>query len=169
MTAEIAPNKTDIDIENSGIQIKFYATELGNFLIDTEGNLTILPFNGFIGSGKLGYSIADVNGMQSNIAYVQVIVNPPFVVPELKVNMVMTPNGDNLNDALVIANTDLNKENSLIILDQAGNTVYETTNYQNNWEGVDHKNNKLEPGVYFYVFKEKASGREMKNYIQIVK
>jgi gliding motility-associated-like protein len=168
MTMEIAPNKTDIDIENSGIQTKFYATELGNFLIDPQGNLTILPFNGFIGSGRLGYTVSDVNGLQSEIAYVDIIVNPPYVVPELKVNTAMTPNGDHLNDALVIANTDLNKENSLIIIDQAGNTIYETTNYQNNWEGVDNKNNKIEAGVYFYIFKEKNSGRELKNYIQIV-
>jgi gliding motility-associated-like protein len=168
MTEDIDPAKTDIDIENIGIQPKFYSTEIGNFLIDPDGNLTILPFSGFIGSGRLAYSVADINGLRSEVAYVEIIVNPPVVIPPLKANTAMSPNGDNLNDALVIANTDLNNENTLVILDETGNTVYETTNYQNNWEGINTKNDKLEPGTYFYIFKEKNSGRELKNYIQIV-
>ena len=167
-TSEIIPDKTDIDIDNRGQQIKYYATELGNFTIDTIGNLTILPFYGFIGSGRLGYTVTDINGLNSEVAYVEITIKPPFVIPELKANDIMTPNNDNLNDALVISNTDLNKENSLMIMDELGNAVYEQTNYQNNWEGTNAKNNKLEPGVYFYVFKEKNTGRELKKYIQIL-
>ena len=168
MTAVIKADKTDIDMENSGVQIKFYATELGNFLIDTNGNLTVKPFYGFIGTSRIGYTITDADGLTSGIAYVDVTVKPPYVIPALKANEVMTPNNDNLNDALVVANTDLNKENSLTVIDKAGNTVYERTNYQNDWEGFDKNNNKLESGTYFYIFKEKYTGRQLSNYIQIV-
>lgn len=166
-TGEIIPYRTDIDIENKGQQVKFYLTELGNFNIDTAGNLTVKPFYGFIGSEKIGYTVSDLNGLTSGIAYVEVTVKSPDVKPELKANEIMTPNNDHLNDALVIANTDLSKMNSLTVLDDAGNTVYETINYHNNWEGTDKKGKKLEPGVYFYVFTEKDTGRTLQNYIQI--
>ncbi len=169
MTGTIILDQTDIDIENKGIQVKYYATELGNFIIDAEGNLTVKPFYGFIGSSKIGYTITDVNGLTSEIAYIDVTVKPPFEIPELKANEVMTPNNDNINDALVIANTDINKANSLVIIDEIGNSVYEKINYQNDWEGVDKNENKLEAGVYFYVFKETNTGRQLSKYIQIIK
>ncbi len=168
MTSLIVAGKTDIDMENTGVQSKYYATELGNFLIDTEGNLIVKPFYGFIGSSRIGYTITDANGLTSEVAYVHVTVKPPYVIPELKANEIMSPNNDNLNDALVVANTDLNSENSLVVIDQTGNTVYERTNYQNDWEGFDKNNNKLEAGIYFYIFKEKNTGRQLSKYIQIV-
>lgn len=169
MTDVITTDQTDIDIENRGVQVKYYATELGTFNIDAEGNLTVKPFYGFIGSNRIGYTVTDANGLTSEIAYIHVTVTPPYVVPELKANQVMTPNNDNLNDALVIGNTDLNQENSLTILDETGNAIYEKTDYQNDWEGIDKNGNALQAGVYFYVFKEKATGRELSNFIQIIK
>ncbi|ABG57818.1 gliding motility-associated C-terminal domain-containing protein [Cytophaga hutchinsonii] len=168
LTDPINPTLTDIDIENNGIQNKYYSTAFGTFNIDPKGNLYIRTFEGFVGTEKLAYTVTDEYGLTSETAYLYITVEPPFKLPDLKANEVMTPNNDNLNDALIIAYTDLNKENSLTVMDKAGNTVYERTNYQNDWEGFDKNNNKLESGTYFYIFKEKYTGRQLSNYIQIV-
>lgn len=168
LTDPVNPALTDIDLENSGIQNKYYSTGLGTFNIDLTGQLYIRTFEGFAGSGQLEYTITDASGLISGIAYLYITVEPPFKLPDLKANEVMTPNSDNLNDALVIANTDLNKANNLVILDESGNKVYEKINYQNDWEGIDTNNNKVKAGVYFYVFKESNTGRQLSNYIQIV-
>jgi len=169
ITGVIQESLTDIDTENTGVQYKFYSTELGNFLIDDIGNLSIKPFEGFIGKVKIGYVLTDENGTTSDVYYINVNVQPPYVIPPLKANEVMSSNNDGLNDALVIANTDISKENSISIMDEVGNVIYETLNYQNDWQGINMKGKPVENGIYFYIFIEKQSGRDLKQYIQVLR
>lgn len=169
ITGVVQASLTDIDIENIGIQSKFYSTSLGNFLIDDKGNLSIKPFDGFIGSVKIGYVLTDENGTKSDIYYINVNVKPPYVIPPLKANEVMTPNNDGLNDSFVIAYIDQTKENSLVIADENGYVIYKAANYQNTWAGTDSKGNTLEPGIYYFAFNENKSNRSLNGYIQILK
>ncbi|ABG57817.1 FG-GAP-like repeat-containing protein [Cytophaga hutchinsonii] len=169
VTSPIDPAKTDIDLENTGIQNKYYSLSMGNFLIDIHGNLEYRAFSGFLGEGKLAYTVTDSAGVRSETGYVYIIVKELLATPALKANEVMTPNNDGLNDGLVIAYANLHSASSLTIIDETGNIVYETSNYQNDWKGVDKKGDVLEPGVYFYVYEEEASGRALKQYIQIIK
>lgn len=169
ITGIVQASLTDIDIENMGVQFKFYSTALGNFLIDDKGNLSIKPFEGFIGQTRLGYVLTDENGTKSDIYYVNINVQPPYVIPPLKANEVMTPNNDGLNDSFVIAYIDQTKENSLTIADETGNVIYKATNYQNTWSGIDTKGNTLEPGIYYYAYNENNSNRSLNGYIQIIK
>lgn len=167
VTRAIDPAQTDIDMENNGIQNKYYSLTMGNFLIDLNGNLQIKPFSGFIGEGKLGYTVTDSAGVKSEAGYVLIKVVPLTVTPPLKANEIMTPNSDGFNDGLVIAYANLTS-NSLTIMDEAGNIVYETTNYQNDWTGINKKGKPVEAGVYYYVYKEN-DGRELMQYIQVVR
>ena len=169
VTRAIDPAKTDIDMENNGVQNKYYSLTMGNFLVDLNGNLQIKPFSGFIGEGKLGYTVTDSAGVKSDIGYVLIKVVPLTVTPPLQANEVMTPNSDGYNDGLVIAYANLNPNNSLTIMDESGNVVYETTNYQNDWTGINKKGKLVEAGVYFYVYQEKDSGRGLTQYIQVVR
>ena len=73
----------------------------------------------------------------------------------MKVNEVMTPNGDGTNDYLIVGNTDLTATNHIVITDQTSNIIFETDNYQNDWMGIDTRGNKVEAGVYYFVFTEK--------------
>ncbi len=167
VTRAIDPAQTDIDMENNGVQNKYYSLTMGNFLIDLNGNLQIRPFSGFVGEGKLGYTVTDSAGVKSEIGYVLIKVVPLTVTPPLKANEVMTPNSDGYNDGLVIAYANLTS-NSLTIMDEAGNIVFETTNYQNDWTGINKKGKPVEAGVYYYVYKEN-DGRELIQYIQVVR
>lgn len=169
VTRAIAPSKTDIDMENDSLQNKYFSLSVGNFLIDANGNLDVKPFSGFIGEGKINYTVTDSAGIKSNVGYVVIQVAPLVVNPPLKANEVMTPNNDGLNDGLLIGYANLKSTSSLTIMDGVGNVVYETTNYQNDWRGINKKGDALEPGVYFYVYEEKESGRSLKQYIQIIK
>lgn len=169
VTRAIAPAYTDIDMENTGVQNKFFLLSVGNFLIDLDGNLQFQPFDGFIGEGKIAYTVTDSAGVKSDIGYVYIKVVPLKITPPLKANEVMTPNNDGFNDGLVIAYAYLDENNSITIMDEVGNLVYETSNYQNDWRGTNSKGKSVEAGIYYYVYQEKVSGRGLQQYIQILK
>ncbi|MGI4886914.1 MAG: gliding motility-associated C-terminal domain-containing protein [Janthinobacterium lividum] len=77
---------------------------------------------------------------------------------------IITPNGDNRNDRLVIDNVALYPGNSLVIFNRWGREVYSTTNYQNTW-GDDPG---VAPGKYYYLFKL-ADGSSTKGWVEVVK
>lgn len=73
-------------------------------------------------------------------------------------NFLVTPNGDGINDVLVIPETDLSPNNSIQIFDRYGLKVFEMNNYTNEFSGFATTNNfviakdkGLPSGVYFYI------------------
>lgn len=153
-TAEIDPTQTDIDVENVGNQFKYYSPSMGNFLIDADGNLEIIPFKGFVGSDILYYQLVDENGLKSTAIPVYVNVTVPSELPSLKATELFTPNDDGLNDAFVIGYMDLEKNNNLRVFDRYGNEVYSKDNYRNKWYGTLENGDELDDGTYFFIFEE---------------
>ncbi len=74
-------------------------------------------------------------------------------------NYLLTPNGDGVNDALVIQELiDLSPNNSLKIFDRNGLQVFDMINYTNEFDGTSNMDNLvinreagLPEGVYFYL------------------
>lgn len=74
---------------------------------------------------------------------------------------IFTPNGDGYNDYFVIEGIEECKEPKLYIKSKSGQLVYQSTNYQNDWNGEN-----CNDGIYLYYFtykinniEEKMSGR----------
>lgn len=63
---------------------------------------------------------------------------------------VITINGDQTNDYLVIKNLEDYDAVQLRVFNRWGNLVYENEAYQNDWSGVDINGKTLVDGVYFY-------------------
>jgi gliding motility-associated-like protein len=68
-----------------------------------------------------------------------------IVVPNI-----ITPNGDGSNDLFKIKNSEDYDRMELQIFNRWGNLIYENTDYQDNWNGVDMNGVPLSEGVYFY-------------------
>ncbi len=64
----------------------------------------------------------------------------------------MTPNGDGANDVFFIKNIETFPKNELTIYNRWGHKVYETRNYNNNWNGT-YKGKPLPVGTYYYYIK----------------
>lgn len=89
----------------------------------------------------------------------------------------MTPNGDGANDAYVIrdigplivsgeiAPCDWIEDTRIRVLNRWGQTVFETTNYRNDWAGTDDDGHDLPDGTYFVIFE--ANGVAYSNYVDI--
>jgi len=72
-----------------------------------------------------------------------------FVISELIIPNVFTPNGDGFNDLFVIENLEF-FDNNLKIYNRWGTKVFEKENYKNNWDG-----NGVSDGTYFFILEVK--------------
>jgi gliding motility-associated-like protein len=60
---------------------------------------------------------------------------------------IITPNGDGVNDILIITNADKYPNNLLQVFNRWGKKVFEQQNYDNKWDGGN-----LSDGTYYYIF-----------------
>jgi gliding motility-associated-like protein len=74
-----------------------------------------------------------------------VMCNQP-APPEVVVPNVLTPNGDGVNDIFTIDYINLYDARELIVFNRWGTPVYQSDDYQNDWDGGN-----VAGGVYFYV------------------
>ena len=88
-------------------------------------------------------------------------------IREIEVMNVITPNGDGINDKLVIKNIDQIKPCKLSIYNRWGDKLFSSNNYQNNWDGT-YKGKSLHEGTYYYVLETK-NGKVFKGAVNILK
>jgi gliding motility-associated-like protein len=79
-----------------------------------------------------------------------------------KVNVAVSPNGDGVNDVLLIDNIASYPQNKLMLTDRNGAKIYEASGYDNAanaFSGRSNITNKVQqPGTYFYVLEYKQKG-----------
>jgi len=91
-----------------------------------------------------------------------------ITVGQMILPTVITPNGDDFNEFLEFQSVELGLKCRLLVFNRWGNEVFVADDYQNNWNGKDHKGRDLLPGTYFYIL-ELEDGTSVKNYIEIRK
>lgn len=69
---------------------------------------------------------------------------------ELDVSAAFTPNADGYTDRWVIRNIQFAKQHKVIVFNRWGNKIFESNNYQNNWDGT-HNGIPVPVGAYYYV------------------
>jgi gliding motility-associated-like protein len=73
----------------------------------------------------------------------------PLDLGELIIPNVFTPNGDGINDELVIRG--LRSESSLLVYDRTSKEVFSSSNYEQNWDGKDKSGEDLPADTYWYI------------------
>lgn len=84
---------------------------------------------------------------------------------ELQIFNGFSPNGDGFNDFFTIQGLQLYPNHILRVYNRWGSRVYETANYQNNWDGI-WNGKDLPDGTYFY-YLDLGDGEERKGYVQL--
>jgi gliding motility-associated-like protein len=87
-----------------------------------------------------------------------------------------TPNGDGINDFLFVRGLSEFPDNQIVVFNRWGETIFEATNYKNDWDGKVKSAGLLNDGngivpndTYFYVLKTKANNKTYSGYIYITK
>lgn len=84
-------------------------------------------------------------------------VSPNIEMPEIRIlTPIITPNGDGINDKLLVSHIDFYPDNQVTIVDRWGNEVFRGAGYDNEsvvWGGRGIKGEALSTGTYFYVIR----------------
>ena len=72
---------------------------------------------------------------------------------ELRIEDVVSPNGDGENDVWVVRGIDQFPENEVAIFNRWGQEVWSTKGYNNDWTGTNEGGELLPIGAYYYVLK----------------
>jgi gliding motility-associated-like protein len=81
----------------------------------------------------------------------KVIVSPPKIIVDIA--KVVTPDGNGINDYLIIENIEKYKENGIVIVDRWGSTIFKADGYDNDkisWKGTNQSGSLAPTGTYFY-------------------
>lgn len=89
-----------------------------------------------------------------------------LIVNDLLVPTLITPNLDGRNDYFVINGLESLGSTDLVVFDRRGLKMYESSGYDNLWDGVDYNSNPLPDDTYFYVLRF-ANGASLSGYIVI--
>jgi gliding motility-associated-like protein len=104
--------------------------------------------------------VTDANGCIDSV--MQVIT----ITGDLQIPNVITDNSDGVNDIFEIQG--LKENTSLVILNRWGQKVFETSNYANDWKGLDLTGEKLTEGVYSY-FLQTAEGQKEHGFVHLIR
>lgn len=164
----------DINPNGNGLNVSIISQPTsGTATVNTDGSVTYTPTADFSGTVTFVYQICDslfTNVCDPAIVTITVAADVNCTV---LVHGVVTPNGDNYNESLLIDGLTCNEnaKNTLSIFNRWGSLVYKADNYGTGdlWNGTWQKNNELVPdGTYYYVL-EIENKEIMKGFIEVTK
>lgn len=85
------------------------------------------------------------------------------------VSNMMTPNGDGYNDRWIIQNLENYPNTQVMVVNREGQLMYESSDYDNNWDGTNTFGKPLNDGTYYYVIKFDGSDKIYKGSITILR
>lgn len=125
-----------------------FSTEDANYTFTAEGEYPVTLL------------ITDAAGCIDSVTQI-ISIYGVLVIPN-----VMTINGDNVNETFKIEG--LKPNTNLLIVNRWGNLVFQTDDYQNDWDGKDYSGNDLTEGVYTYLLKG-TDGKEEHGFIHLIR
>lgn len=140
----------------------------GTLTNNNDGTFTYEPNAGFSSIDQFIYEVC--YNCQGGLSCDNAIVTIESRDTSCTVPTVITPNGDDVNDNLVIncLESEDYPTNSIIIYNQWGDEVFQRSPYGNGvyWDGT-HNGNPLPDGTYYYIFKLDPNAPVDRGYITI--
>ena len=113
-------------------------------------------------------SVPSDSDSSNDTSTVQINVNRSACVDSGTLCNLFSPNGDGINDVLILVDHQNFPNSQLQIFDRYGNSVYDQRGYDSTWNGRG-ENGDLPKGTYFYIL-DLGDGTEVtKGWIQIIR
>jgi gliding motility-associated-like protein len=162
VSIEVLKNDYDVELDS------FWISNVGNGVftnaqIETKDGKAVLVIarnkDGDCGSDTIRYEICNAGGCSSALVYIEVGCTFSGKLPEG-----FSPGNDGVNDFLVFEKLDDYKPLGLKVFNRWGDVVYQTRDYQNDWNGNSQKEKAALPdGTYYYIL-TLATGEEHIRY-----
>jgi gliding motility-associated-like protein len=164
--------KNDTLVNNIAVKVKIKSgVKNGSLNFNTDGSFSYIPPAIFTGKESFIYEVCYEDCPTScDNATVNIDVLSGRRDADVPTNII-TPNGDGVNDNLIIDGFDENSPNNqseMTIYNQWGNIVYQAKPYKNDWSGK-FKDNPLPDGTYYYIFLKEPTATPMKSFITIIR
>lgn len=137
----------------------------GEAFVD-EGRISYIPPSGFFGQVSIIYEICET--MCPSFCSRATLTIEIGNLQDCFVPTVITPNGDDVNDALIIPclNSSEFFNNELIIFNQWGDEVFSANPYRNDWQGT-YLGDDLPVGTYYYILDLQDGNRPLNGFLII--
>jgi gliding motility-associated-like protein len=135
----------------------FWLYDFGDGQSDASQNATHIYPNP--GDYEICLVVVDQGGCTDTVCSIVPVAPAEVFIPN-----VITANGDGVNDILKFEYLEFYPENHLTIIDRWGVVIYETSDYQNNWDPRPYSD-----GTYFFRLTLTAADKEYNGFFQIVK
>jgi gliding motility-associated-like protein len=158
---------TGNDIDPSSLQI-LTKPEYGEVTVGSNGVANYQPEKNYNGNDRFYYSICDLCN-QCDTAMVTIdLQDPSLYLPQG-----ISPNGDGINDLLIINGLNAYPKSSLSIFSRDGMLIYHSDDYQNDWAGDQHTRKSgtspVPEGTYYYMLHLGGTSRIIKRFVFVAR
>ncbi|HTH57750.1 MAG TPA: HYR domain-containing protein [Cyclobacteriaceae bacterium] len=168
------PSDTTVDAdEPSGMKVSWREPTTS---VVGCGTLTVTTTNApgsefAVGTTRVTYTATRTDEATASCSF-NVTVNYRDVA--FKVDQLITPNGDGINDKLNVLSLDLFPENQVVIVDRWGGLIYSASGYNNQsvaWDGSSTNGKQVPSGTYFYTVSVLLHGKKVvkKGFVELVR
>ncbi|HTF16542.1 MAG TPA: HYR domain-containing protein [Chryseolinea sp.] len=124
-----------------------------------------------VGVTTVVYTATDVSGNKSTCSFIVTVKQEKTM---LDVAQLVTPDGNTMNDAWIIGNIELYKDNRVTIVDRWGSVVYSESGYDNErkaWRGLNTQGSLVPSGTYFYTITVRSGkeNKESRGFIEVIR
>ena len=99
---------------------------------------------------------------QDDVIVTVVVSTSNIIIADL-----ITANADGLNDTWNIMGIENHSDTKVLVFNISGNTVFESSDYDNSWQG-SYNGSQLPDGTYYYIVELTTESEVRKGFITIV-
>ena len=169
ISIDLLRNDYDIngDLNPSSLKI-LTRPEFGDVITGNAGIITYVPLRNRVGYDRFYYQISDSCSQRDTAMVTINLIDPPLYLPHG-----ISPNGDGHNDKFIIGGLKSYPKSSLAIFSRDGLTIYKNDDYQNDWDGVQYRQNgnsrPIPSGTYYYLLLLGGTNRIIKGFFYLAK